>query len=68
MLNPSSEAVVVTEQGLAIKTRAANCRIIPESERWDSECEPFRGLPDGKDSGLEIQVGVETSRRALEMC
>ena len=35
MLNLSSEVVVVTEQGLAVKTRAANIRRIPESERWD---------------------------------
>ena len=33
MLN-SSEAVVVTEQGLAIKTGAVNVRRIPGSERW----------------------------------
>ena len=33
MLNSSSEAVVVTEQGTAIKTRAVNVRRIPESER-----------------------------------
>ena len=32
MLNSSSEAVVVTEQGLAIKTRSANIRRMPESE------------------------------------
>ena len=32
LLNSSSEAVVVTEQGLAVKTRAANVRRIPESE------------------------------------
>ena len=36
MLNSSSEAVVVTEQGLAIKTRSANIRRVPESERWDA--------------------------------
>ena len=35
MLNSSSEAAVVKEHGLAIKTRAANVRRIPESERWD---------------------------------
>ena len=29
MLNSSSEAVVVTEQGLAIKTRLANIRRVP---------------------------------------
>ena len=32
----ASEAVVVTEQGPAIKTCAANVRRIPESERWDA--------------------------------
>ena len=37
MPNSSSEAVVVTEQDLAIKTRAANVRIIPESEGWDAD-------------------------------
>ena len=37
MLSSLSEAVVVTEQGLAIKTRAANVRRIPESERWDAD-------------------------------
>ena len=36
MLNSSSGAVVVTEQGLAIKTRSANTRRVPESERWDA--------------------------------
>ena len=48
MLNSSSEAVVVTEQGLAIKTRAANVRRILESERGErieySECELFPSL------------------------
>ena len=34
MLNSSSEAVVITEQGTAIKTHSANTRRIPESERW----------------------------------
>ena len=36
-MNSSSEAVVVTEQGLAIKTRSANIRRAPESERWDAD-------------------------------
>ena len=35
MLNVSPEAVVVTEQSLAIKTRSANVRRIVESGRWD---------------------------------
>ena len=47
MLSSSSEAVVVTEQESAIKTRAANVRIVPGSETWSrieySECEQFRG-------------------------
>ena len=30
-------SVVVTEQGMAIKTRSANIRRIPESERWDAD-------------------------------
>ena len=34
MLYSSSEEVVVTKQGTAIKTRSAN---IPESERWDAD-------------------------------
>ena len=37
MLNSSSEAVVVTEQELAIKTRSAYVRRIPESERRDAD-------------------------------
>ena len=37
MLNSSSEAVVVTEQRLGIKTRAANVGRVLESERWDAD-------------------------------
>ena len=37
MPNSLSEAVVVTEQGSAIKTRPANVRRIPESERCDAD-------------------------------
>ena len=37
LLNSSSEAVVVTEQGTAITTRSANIRRIPESERWEAD-------------------------------
>ena len=44
MLNLSSEAVVVTLQGLAIKSRAANVRRIRESESADRMLELFRGL------------------------
>ena len=47
MLN-QQQAVVVTEQLSAIKTRAANVRKVPESERWDAERVPF-----------DIQVGRE---------
>ena len=62
MLNSSSEAVVVTEQGLAIKTRAANVRRIPESAGWDAD--RILGLravpcPDGSDNAFDIQVGME---------
>ena len=37
MLNLLLEAVVVTEHGSAIKTRAVNARRIPKSERWDAD-------------------------------
>ena len=37
VLNSSSEAVVVTEQRLAIKTRSSDIRRVPESERWDAD-------------------------------
>ena len=63
MLNSSSEAVVVTEQGLAIKTRSANIRRVPESERWDADsilqmrATPWS--PDGSDKAFDIQVGME---------
>ena len=63
MLNSSSEAVVVTEQGMAIKTRSANIRRIPESERWDSDrilgIRAIPWSPDGSDNAFDIQVGVE---------
>ena len=36
-LNSSSEVVAVTEQGLAIKTRAAKVRRTLESEKWDAD-------------------------------
>ena len=63
MLNSSSEAVVVTEQGMAIKTRSANIRRIPESERWDADrilqvrATPWS--PVGSDNAFYIQVGME---------
>ena len=63
MLNSSSEAVVVIEQGMAIKTRSANIRRIPESERWDAD--KILGIravpwsPNGSDNAFDIQVGME---------
>ena len=63
MLNSSSEAVVVTEQGTAIKTRSANVRRIPESERWDADrILGMRDVPwsqDGSDTAFDIQVEME---------
>ena len=62
MLSSSSEAVVVTEQGWAIKTRAANVRRITESERWDADrtlgIRAVPWSPDGSDNAFEIQVGM----------
>ena len=51
MLDSSSEAVVVTEQGLAIKTGAANVRRTPgmRSVPWS---------PDVSDNAFDIQVGM----------
>ena len=67
VLNSSSVAVAVTEQGMAIKTRAAIVRRIPESERWDSD-----RILDGGDNAFDIQVGMERpadmAPRSLEMC
>ena len=54
MLNSSSEAVVVTEQGLAIKTRSGNIEC--PSRRDGTLAEP---LPDGSDNAFDIQVGTE---------
>ena len=63
MLNSSSQAVVVTQQGTAIKARSANVRRIPESERWDADrilgMRPVPWSPDGSDNAFNIQVGVE---------
>ena len=63
MMNWPSEAVVVSEQGLAILTRAANVRRIPESERWDADrilgMRAVPGWPDGGDNAFDIQVGME---------
>ena len=75
MLNASSEAVVVTEQRLAIKTRS-NVRRIPESERWDADrilgMRAVPWSPDGSDNAFDIQVGMERpadmAPRSLAMC
>ena len=51
-----------SEQGLAIKTRSANIRRVPESERWDADsilwvrATPWS--PDGSDNAFDIQVGM----------
>ena len=52
MLNSSSGAVVVTEQGSAIKTRGANVWRNFESERWECGSDN-RAVP------FDIQVGME---------
>ena len=58
MLNSFSEAVVVTEQGLAIRTRSANIR-----ETWDADSilrvRATPCSPDGSDNAFDIQVGME---------
>ena len=63
MLNSSSEAVVVTEQGPAIKTRSANIRGIAESERCDADrilgIRAVPWSPDGSYNAFDIQVGME---------
>ena len=63
MLNSSSEAVVVTEQGLAIKTRSANIRRVPESERWDAvsilQMRATPWSPGGSDNAFDMQVRME---------
>ena len=63
MLNSSSEAVAVTEQEMATKTRSANIRRIPESERWDADKTlGIRAVPlspEGSDNAFDIQVGME---------
>ena len=76
MLNSSSKAVVVTEQGLPIKTRSANIRRVPESERCNADRTlEVRATPwsaDGSDNAFDIQVGVERPTkvvpRSLEKC
>ena len=63
MLNSSSDTVVVTEQGTAIKTRTANIRRTPESERWDADSvlgmRAVPWSPDGSDNAFDVQVGME---------
>ena len=63
MLNSSSEAVVVTEQGTAMKTRSANIRRISESERWDADrilgIRAVPWSPDAGDNAFDIQVVME---------
>ena len=63
MPNPSSEAAVITKQGLAIRTRAANVRRIPERERWDADrILGIRAVPwsqDGSAHAFHIQIGTE---------
>ena len=53
----------VTEQGLAIKTRSANIRRVPESERRDAgrilEMRVTPWSPDGSYNAFDIQVGME---------
>ena len=53
----------VTEQGLAIKTRSAKVRRIPESERWDADrmlgMRAVPWSPDGSDTAFDIQVGMD---------
>ena len=68
--------MAVTEQGMAIKTRAANVRRIPETERWDSDrilgMRAVPWSPDGSDNAFDIQVGMERPAdmvpRSLEKC
>ena len=63
MLDSWSEAVVVTEQETAIKTRLANIRRISGSERWDAdrilEMRAVPWSPDGSETVSDIQAGME---------
>ena len=63
MLGSSAEAVVVTEQGSAIKTSAASVRRISESERRDADrilgMRTVPWSPDGGDNAFDVQVGME---------
>ena len=62
MLSSSSEAVVVIEQGSAIKTRAANVRIVLGSETWAADrilgMRAVPWLPDGSDTTFDTQAGM----------
>ena len=66
-LNSSAEAVVITEQWLLIKTRAANFRRIHESGRWDTDrilgMRAVSWSPDGTHNAFGIQVGMERPQR-----
>ena len=57
ILNLSSEGVVVTEQGSAIKTRAANVKRVPVSERWDAD--RILGIRAVPWNAFDFQVGME---------
>ena len=50
------------KQGLAIKTRSANIRRVPESERWEAgrilEMRATPWSPDGSDTAFDTQVGM----------
>ena len=62
MLNSSSEAVVVTQQGSAIRTRAANVMRIFDSESWDVDRTlGMRAVPWSRDdsgTAFDRQVGM----------
>ena len=55
--------MVVTEQELAIKSRAANIRRITVSERWDEDriigMRAVPWSPTGDDNAFDIQVGTD---------
>ena len=56
-----------SSSGLAIKTRAANVRRLPESESWDTDrilgMRAVAWSPDDGDNTFDIQVGMERPRR-----
>ena len=64
MLNSSSEAVSSPSKGWRSRhARAANVRIIPESERWDADrILGMRAIPgslNSSDNAFDIQIGME---------